>query len=402
MFCSNKIYQAYINCRKNKRLTHNALKFEINFGEELQILQKELQNHTYRPGRSVCFVVTYPKPREIFAADFRDRIVHHLLISILERYFDKRFIYSSFACRKEKGTLKATTYLDKLTRQISNNYTKQIYYGQFDIKSFFCSINKNTLEKIILRSLAKDHICQDMENLIWLIKTIIFHNPTENYYIKGDKELLRDIPHHKTLFKTPKNQGLPIGNLTSQFFANLYLNEMDQYIKRDLKMKYYLRYADDFIILHEELETIKLARDKINEFLHTNLQLELHPSKDKYGYIYSGIDFVGYLHKPNYRLSRNRVVINLKTKLHLINQGYFLITHKQEQKLLPLSTNLTTSEIVKILAMINSYYGHFKHANCYNLRKNIYKKHFGVLQKYLKPKKNYKYFKIRHKKDEPS
>ncbi len=357
-------------------------------------MQKQLHKHTYKPSRSICFAVTYPKVREIFAADFKDRIVHHLLVSYLEPYFEKRFIYSSFACRKEKGTLCATKYIQKCLGKVTKNYTKKVYYGQFDIKSFFTSIDKKILEEILVKNIQKGFKNNLQKELIWLTKVILNNDPTVNFTIKGDSNLLKQVPAHKSLFNVSKSKGLPIGNLTSQFFANVYLNELDQYVKRELKVKYYSRYVDDIVLISNSIKEIKQWRNKIDIFLKNRLKLSLHPKKDKFGSVYSGIDFVGYVIKPRYILSRNRVVGNLKNKLKLFNQGLLLVSQNQKQTVLPLHTPPSKEELSKILAMINSYYGHFRHVNCFNLRKEIYENHFGILKEYLEPLGQYSYFKL--------
>lgn len=393
MFSKKDLLKAYFSCRKNKRNTINALKFEMNFESNILELFEELKNRTYRPGRSICFVVTYPKLREVFAAEFRDRVIHHLLVSHLEPHFEKRFIYASFACRKNKGLLTAITYLKRSIRSITGNYTQKAFYGQFDVRSFFTSIHRPILKQIVTKEIM-DHFPNNMkDDLIWLTHIILEHNPTDNFYFKGDPALLKQIPPHKTLFKAEKNRGLPIGNLTSQFFANVYLNELDQYIKRELRIKHYIRYVDDFVILSNDLDKIKSWKDQINAFLQKRLYLTLHPNKDKYNSVYSGIDFIGYIVKPKYALARKRVVQNLKTKLHFFNQGKLLVSQNQKQTVLPLSTFPTKKELERMLAMVNSYYGHFKHANCYNLRKDLYDNHFGNLKTYLKSTDdNFSYF----------
>ena len=386
-FTLPKLFKAYLSCRKLKRKTVNALKFEKDCEQKLLTLQKELQNHTYHPGRSVCFAVSYPKLREIFAADFRDRIVHHLLVNEIESCFEHRFIFDSFACRKEKGCHKALCRLKKFIYQVTKNKTKNAFYLQLDIKSFFSTIDKNILYAIIEREIFQKEV-------LWLAKTIIFHDPTRNYFFKGEKDLFKQIPAHKSLFNAPENKGLPIGNLTSQFFGNVYLNELDQFVKRKLKVKYYLRYVDDLVLLSENPEQLKEWRKEIDHFLKEKLKLELHPKKDKSGSVYQGVDFVGYIVKPNYVLSRKRVIGNLKTKLHYFNQGLLLVSNNQKQMILPISKPPGKKEIKTMLAIVNSYYGHFKHGNCYRLRKNIYEKHFGELKKYLKPTKDYRCFKL--------
>lgn len=394
-FSVEKLLTAYLSCRKNKRNTINALTFERNFESELLKLHAELQDRTYRPGRSICFVVTYPKLREVFAADFRDRVIHHLLVSYLEPHFEKRFIHASFACRKEKGLLTATNYLQKTVRSVTKNYTREAYYGQFDIRSFFTSIDRSVLKQIIFREITDHFPHHAKDDLIWLTGIILDHNPIGNFYFRGDPVLLKQIPPHKTLFNADKNRGLPIGNLTSQFFANVYLNELDQFVKRELNIRHYLRYVDDFVVLSHDLDVIKQLRHHIDSFLQKKLGLTLHPNKDIYNSVYSGIDFVGYIVKPKYTLVRKRIVQNLKTKLHYFNQGMLLVSQNQKQQAFPLSSPPAKEDLEKMLAMVNSYYGHFKHANCYNLRKNLYENHFGELKKYLVPIDDcYSYFNL--------
>lgn len=398
LFSLENLLKAYLSCRTRKRKTINALKFEFDLEKNLLNLQRQLKKRTYKPARSICFVVTYPKIREVFAADFRDRVIHHLLINEIEAHFEKRFIYDSFACRKEKGVHKALSRLKKTLCQVTKNKTRNAFCAQLDIESFFMSIDKNILFEILKREIKKMNRSRGWkEQILWLAKTIIFHDPTQNYYLKGKKRLFDQIPTHKTLFKTPKNKGLPIGNLTSQFFANVYLNELDQFVKRKLKAKYYLRYVDDLVLLSQDLTQLREWRDKINQFLKEKLKLRLHPNKQILKSVYTGINFVGYVVKPSYVLSRKRVVKNLKTKLHYFNQGLLLVSKNQKQEALPLTRPPTKEELEQMQAMVNSYYGHFKHANCYNLRKNLYERHFGELKNYLKPIGEHEFFNVRQK-----
>lgn len=194
----------------------------------------------------------------------------------------------------------------------------------------------------------------------------------------------------------PADKGLPIGNLTSQFFANVYLNKLDQYVKRELKIEYYFRYADDMLILSTDIKKLKYFKSKIETFLINKLDMNIHPKKTQFGSIYNGIDFVGYIIRPNYTLIRNRTVNNLKTKLHYFNQGLLLISNNQIQEALPLNDPPTQEQLKRILATINSYYGLMAKADCFRLRKNLYQKHFKKLKKYLEPIDDYKYFKIKN------
>ena len=303
---------SYYQCRKRKRKTVNALNTEINFEQKLLKLEHKLQNKTYKPGKSICFIVTYPTPREIFAADFVDRIVHHLLVSYLEPIFEKKFIYHSFACRKTKGTHLAVDSLKKFTRKITQDFSSPAYYLQTDISAFFMSIKKEILYDLIKKQTKNAEI-------LWLAEIIIFHDPTKNFYYKGDPKLNRLVPKHKSLFYVNNNQGLPIGNLTSQFFANVYLNELDQFIKHKLKAKYYLRYADDFILIHQNSKQLSKWKKQIDIFLKKELHLKLHPKKSIQQSIYRGINFSGFIIKPKYLLIRRRTVNNFKNKLKELN-----------------------------------------------------------------------------------
>lgn len=394
LFSSTNILKAYLSCRKNKRLTHNALRFEVNFEHNLIRLQTELVEHTYRPSRSLLFAVTYPKLREVFAADFRDRIVHHLLVSELEPHYERRFISASFACRKNKGLMKAMLYTHHMMRSVSRNSTRPAYYGQFDVRSFFTSIDKEVLLKIVDNMVRSKITPRNREATRWLARTLIFHDPTSNYLVKGERQLLRDVPRHKSLLGCSSGKGLPIGNLTSQFFANVYLNELDQYVKRELKVRYYVRYVDDLVVFSRSMDEIKRWRRQINDYLTSRLKLSLHKDKDVFSSVYAGLDFIGYIIFPDHLLARNLVVKNLKTRLYLFNKGVLLMSNNQNQVAMPLSTPPSKDELAHILAMVNSYYGHFRHAQCFNLRKNLYEHHFGILKRYLHHEGAYLSFKL--------
>jgi len=379
IFTFKKIYQAYLDCRKRKRKTISALKFELNLERNLFQLQKELETKKYRPGRSICFIVTGPSPREIFAASFRDRVIHHVLINEIEEMGEKIFIFDSFSCRKNKGTHLTIKRLKMFVRKVTKNYKKETFYLQLDISGFFMSIDHNILYNIFKKMILKQNKSfQWKKDVLWLAKTIIFHNPTRDYVIKGSPALFRLIPDRKSLFKSSKNRGLPIGNYSSQFFSNLYLNELDQFIKRNLQCKYYLRYVDDFILLDKDEKKLKLWRDKINDFLGENLKLKLSLQKQKTQPLKMGIDFLGYFIKPDYTLVRKKVVRRLKDKLHQLNKNGGEIKNSKE-----------------ILAMVNSYYGHFRHAFSFHLRKDIYENHLGKLKGKFLPKLDYTSLQLR-------
>ncbi|MDO8592692.1 MAG: reverse transcriptase/maturase family protein [bacterium] len=338
-------------------------------------MERELTNKTFHPGRSICFVVTEPKPREIFAADFRDRVVHHLLVGRLEPVWEKIFIHHSYACRRQKGAHAAIRYLKKFIRQASRDYSRPAYYLQLDIAGFFMSLNKKILFALIAKRVKSP-------DLLWLAEQIIFHDPTKNFHHKGDPGLYKLIPAHKTLFKVPADQGLPIGNLTSQFFANIYLNELDQFAKHRLKIKYFSRYVDDVLILHDNPEQLKIWRGQMDEFLKEKLQLSFHPLKTVLRPVDQGINFVGFIVFPRHTLIRNRTVRKLKNKLWLFNQR---LRSRDLIHPIRLWSPELCGEFLKILATINSYYGQFIHADTFRLRRHLYEKHFVILKIYLLP-----------------
>ena len=360
----------------------------MNLESEILKLREELQSRTYRPSKSICFAITDPKLREVWAADFRDRVVHHLLIDYLEPIWERMFIFHSYACRRDKGNHKAIYYLQKIT-------APNLFYFQTDVQSFFVSIDKSALFSLVKKYVKEPEI-------LWLSEKIIFHDPTKDYIAKGDLTLLESVPPHKSLFGKI-NCGLPIGNLTSQFFANVYLNELDQFIKHSLKCHHYFRYMDDLLFLHRSKEQLIEWREKIKTFLENNLKLKLHPKKQTLQPITYGINFCGYIVKPSHTLIRRRTVKKLKNKLWQFNQKIlgdicpndpiyardFIFNNPYA-----IFNNMETIENFKhIFSSINSTYGLFKHANCLKLKKILYEKHFGVLRLYLEPaNRNYDYF----------
>lgn len=341
VFSYRNIYHRYLDCRKNKRSTINALRFEINANENIIRLEHELKNKTYRPSRSILFTAKKPKLREIFAADFRDRIVHHILVHYLEKIWDPIFIHDSYACRVGKGTHKAVTRLQSFSGRITKNGNVRAYYLQLDIKDFFTSIDKE-----ILFDLLKKRI--NDPDVLWLLKVVLFWDCTKSYISKGEYPLFLNVPPNKSLFGKDNKRGLPIGNLTSQFFANVYLNELDQLAKHRLKAHYYLRYVDDFVILSRDRNELIQFRSKLESFLMDRLRLQLHPKRHKLLLVSSGINFLGYIIRHNYILVRRRVINNLKQKLQTFRMS-------------------VVKDTKKLQATIASYLGHFKHANSYRL-----------------------------------
>lgn len=345
------LVKAYKDCRKNKRYTKNALKFEFNLEENLINLYNDLKNNTYEIGESICFVVLHPKPREVWAANFRDRIVHHLLYNAIQDRFIRRFIVDTYSCIPKRGTLYASKKLARYAQSITNNYTVNAYYLKADLRNFFLSIDKKILFEILRKNISEKWILD-------LTKQIIFNDIKSNVRVKN-KYKFKFLPKHKTLWNTPDSKGLPIGNLTSQFFSNVYLNSLDQYVKHALHCKYYVRYVDDFVILHKNPAQLNLYHKQLTKFLKEDLLLDLHQNKKAVNKISRGIDFVGYNVKPNRNYLRQNVIRRIFKKSR--RKKYWIINYQQ------------TFEKFnrKFVSTMNSYLGLLSQTKSFIIRKKI-------------------------------
>jgi RNA-directed DNA polymerase len=259
-------WQEFLPGKKNKK---DVAEFALNLSHNIFQLHSDLVNKSYNHSGYQAFNISDPKPRNIHKASVRDRLLHHAVYRILYPYFDKLFIFDSYSCRNFKGTHKALNRFRDFGLKVSKNNTKQCWILKGDIKKCFASINHEILIKI-LREYIKD------ENIIWLLETIILSF----------------------------NRGLPLGNLTSQLFVNVYLNKLDQFVKHRMKVKYYIRYADDFVIFSEDQDYLWELVPKIANFLEEELKLTLHPNKLFVKTLSSGVDFLGWVHFPNHRVLR--------------------------------------------------------------------------------------------------
>lgn len=300
---------------RGKRKRNDVAKFSVHFMDNILSLQKELETKNYRHGSYYAFKINDPKPRDIHKAKVRDRIIHHAVYKILYPYFDKKFIYDSYSCRNAKGTHRAMKRFQAFERKVSQNNTQAAWVLKGDIQKFFANIDHNVLKEIL-----SSHISD--ENILWLLNQIIDSFHTEN---------VTDI-------------GLPLGNVTSQLLINVYMNEFDQFMKRELKVHFYIRYADDFVILHQDRQYLENLVPKISDYLNMQLKLTLHPKKLFIKPIASGIDFLGWVHFPYHR------VLRTTTKRRMFRN----LKHKRTKE------------------SIASYLGLLKHGNTYKLTKTIH------------------------------
>jgi RNA-directed DNA polymerase len=269
----DNILEAWQEFLRGKRNKPDVQEFSLRLMDNIFNLHYDLVNYTYKHGTYKQFKINDPKPRIIHKASVCDRLMHHAVYRKLYPFFDKTFISDSYSCRDNKGTHKALNRFREYIYKTSKNNTKPCYILKCDIKKFFASINHN-----ILISILKEHIPD--KRIIWLLKEII------------------------TSFNKNTGIGLPLGNLTSQLFANIYMNRLDQFIKHNIKAKYYVRYSDDFIVLSQDKQQLKNIILQIKQFLDGNLGLDIHPNKISIKTIYSGQDFLGWVNFEDHRILR--------------------------------------------------------------------------------------------------
>ena len=338
----NEVVKAYYDCRKNKRNKRGNILFQMDLTNNLKSLYNDLVSGDYVIGKSICFIVTNPKPREVWAADFRDRIVHHIMCNRIAPNYIKSFSAASCACIPERGTHYGIRRLDKAVRRVSDNWNRPAYYLKMDLANFFMSIDKAVLKSFLLNK-GYD------EWTNWIIETIIDHDPTTNYRFNGNPELRKLIPPHKSLIGNNPNKGLPIGNLSSQFFANVYMNSLDKFIDHVIKPNGYVRYVDDILLLSEDKNFLIGARNKIQAHAGSVLKVRFNPKKTILQSVDRGVDFVGYVIMPHYIAPRRAI-------LHKAN------------------TAIRTSETKeKRMQVINSYLGILSHAKSAAQRATICK-----------------------------
>ena len=348
-----QLYKAYLLCSKGKRKKPQTIKFEKNLEQNLLLLCDELINRSYKPSPYSVFIVNKPVKREIFAANFRDRVIHHFLIQRINPLFESVFITDSYACRKGKGTLFGVKRIFDHIYNCSHKYTKECYVLKLDISGFFMSISREILLAKVLNFVELNYFKKDKSLIKYLCTTIILTNPVDEVIKLGNSKNWDGLPKNKSLFYSETGHGLPIGNLTSQVFANFYMHYFDSFVKDELKIKYYGRYVDDFIICSNDKKILKRLIPKLKNKLLNDLKLELHPKKIYLQHYKKGVQFLGAYIKPG------RVYIGNQTK-----GNFYSKNHKFTE-----IENTTSSTQNVILTVVNSYLGLMRHFNSYKIRK---------------------------------
>lgn len=318
----SKLLEAHNKCKKHKRFKKQVIEFEMNLENNLLKIGRELLNETYIFSKYFEFIIYEPKERKIKTLEYRDRVVQTWYVeNFLKPNFEKMYINDTFACIEGRGTHKAVDKMQEYLRIADKEY-EEVWVLKCDIKKFFFSVDRKILYNLIKRKIKDKHFLR-------LTKKIIFYD---------DEKV-----------------SIPIGNYTSQIYANIYLNELDRFIKQSLKVKYLVRYMDDFIILTNSKNNAKYFLREIKAFLNDKLKLELN-AKTAYFKAKQGVNFCGFRVWKTHRLLREQSKKKMKRKLKIFQKLY------KENKI----------ELEYILACINSWRGHAKHCNSYNLEHKMF------------------------------
>jgi RNA-directed DNA polymerase len=326
------LHSAWARARRGKKPSHDQLSFDAYWVDGLLDLQRRLSAKSWAPGKPTCFIATAPKAREIHAPPFADRVVHHWLVPQLEAIYEPKFIFDSYSNRVGKGTHAAVERLTQFMRQIHSGQGGG-WYLQLDIRNFFNSIHRPTLYAML-----KERMDSLSEVAQHATHALLRRSPVaEGVNFVGTDAERAKVPAHKRLENAAVGCGLAIGNLSSQFFANVYLDALDQFVKHELRAQRYLRYVDDFVLVHRDREQLQTWQAAIVEFLRRRLRLEL---KDdiKLKPLSAGCDFLGYVIYPSHCVVRRRVVGHARQKLR-------------------------TARGEALRSIWASYRGHFRHAN---------------------------------------
>ena len=331
--------------------------------ENLLSLCEALWNRSYLSLPSDCFVITDPKPREVFAAHFRDRVVHHLYYNYVHELFERTFIEDSYSCIKGRGTHYGIKRLKQHILKESQNYTRPCYVLKMDVRSYFMNINRekllsicfDTLDKMSKRLVGKYRKTQwgqlmDMDFVRYLTRQIIILDSTRGCRMIGHPSDWDKLPHDKSLFHSGQGRGLPIGNLTSQLFSNVYMNVFDQFMKRELHCRHYGRYVDDFYVVSCDRDWLESLVPRVTAFLSSQLGLTIHEGKTVIRNVEKGVEFLGAFVLP-YRIYTSRTTLaRMDTKLALLE---------------------TSGDPVYRVCALNSYCGVLTHGNNFHLRQKM-------------------------------
>jgi RNA-directed DNA polymerase len=352
-----QVFCAWRRARGKKRPSANRLRFESRWLDRLPQLQRQLNAGTWSPGPTACFIAQRPKAREIHAPDFADRIVHHLVVPELERIWEPRFIFDCYSNRKGKGTHAAVDRLQQFFRQVQSGQGGG-WFLQLDVRNFFNSIDRRRLYAELKRVMAREGVPLVLQRIV---HALVRHSPARQgvrHHATPRQRAL--VPPHKRLENAEPGCGLAIGNLSSQLFANIYLDALDQFVKHQLKAQRYLRYVDDFVLVHQDRAQLLLWQAQIETFLAEQLGLQLKPERCLKP-LTAGCDFLGYVVHPTHRLVRRRVVHHAREALQA-----WACRHVHGDAI-----HATPEALRRARSIWGSYEGHLRHACARQARERL-------------------------------
>ncbi len=354
-----ELFEAYRECRRSKRNKASAIAFEVDYEEKLYELRELLESGNWKPSPSNAFVVKRPVIREIFAADFQDRVVHHWLMNKLNPLLERYFTEDSFACRPNRGTHYGIARMYQYMHSgPEGQYNPRLHVLKMDISGFFMNINRAILYQGMSLWLSAYYRGGDLPLVVEVLSKIIFNDAASNCIRRGKRRKWKGLPCNKSLFHSPEGCGLPIGNLTSQILANFYLHPLDVFVRGRLGIAYYGRYVDDFVLMHEDPKVLLDAREQIRKFLEKKLNLQLHPHKVYLQHSGHGLPFLGVIIKPGRIYAGRRIKSN------------FYQTIKRFKRQIR-AGRPDTLGLNAFRQSINSYLGLLKHYQTWRLRRSF-------------------------------
>jgi hypothetical protein len=343
------LFQAYYDARRNKRNTLNQLRFEMDLETNLINLYHDLRDRRYKPAPSACFIVQDSVKREVFASEFRDRVVHHLYYNYVSALFDRSFIYDSYSCRKGKGTMLGIERLEHHIRSVSRNYTREAYVLKMDIKGYFMSIDRTLLFNMVREMTEQFHMAMQTREIVdYLTEIIVKKDPLQGAKIRGNPHDWDDLPPSKCLSCSPVGVGLPIGDLTSQLFSNVFLGRLDWYVAMTLGFRHYGRYVDDFYIIDTDKERLRDAIPQIGQFL-SSMKLRLNPQKVKIQPVTAPIRYLGAVVRPFYRHCFSKTMHQFMSR----KDAYIFLRER--------NSPFSWLDVKYCLSAMNSYHGYLSH-----------------------------------------
>ena len=357
----HQLYDAYRRARRGKKPSADQLTFETRWADNLLDLERRILDGTWEPSPYTCFVATRPKAREIHAPAFADRVVHHLAVEGVEPEYERRFASCSYANRAGKGSHAAVLAAQQYMRQIQSGQGGG-WYLKLDIANFFYSIDRKRLWAKLKRDMERFgtplHIQRIMHALL--------RQPATAHGVRYRSTPAQRalVPRHKQLANAAPGRGLPIGNLPSQFLANVYMDPLDQFVKHVLGAKRYARYVDDFVLFHQDRAVLERWLVQIEQFLHERLGLSLKDDT-RLAPLTEGLDFLGYVIYPTHTRVRRRVVAHANEAFAAWERAHVRRRHLRA----------TPEDLRKIRCTAASYEGHFRHADSFRLRRALHRRY---------------------------